>query len=123
MTLAISGVENRPGFGRQKLPAIRLRTERQSQDAERREYGFAVRPLPDWGHQFRAARADDELTNSIIGVEPAIGRLWRKALVYMVVGGDDDVGSGLVEHIPQCGDDRIRGWQSMRSGAESRVMK
>jgi len=51
--------------------------------------------------EVRASCADDELADAARRVEDAGGGLRGEALVLMLVPGDDHLGAGMVERLPQ----------------------
>jgi len=43
-----------------------------------------------------ASRADNELTYAALNIPPAVGPLWRKALIMVIVTTQDNLGSVAV---------------------------
>ena len=100
MTLAHARILKPARLGRQELPPVARRLEREHQHSPGRPADFTVRPRRSHRAQRRSACADDELTDAADGIEPAVGVLRGEALVVVIVSGDHDIDAKLVERPP-----------------------
>ncbi len=94
--------------------------QRQLQDAS----GVAIPHLAIWldcreGAQTRAARADDELADAPLWICPTSWILRCEPLVVVVMPIQYDIGTGIIERLPE----RLRkGLIAVLSGAETRMV-
>src|SRR6266516_1231173 len=85
-----------------ELPGVRPIPQRQLQHAERA--AVANLAIGEWraeGIQTAAARAHDERADTALGVELTARRLWREALILVVVPGDGDLPAKVVQRLPE----------------------
>src|SRR5439155_7356022 len=113
-----AGVGERHAGDRDELPVVGAVAQRELEDPVVPAAHFAV---GDGGPQRVGARApgpDYEFPNPVRRVRGAVGRLGREALVVVFVPGENDVGTVIVQRLPQ----RLRyGRAQMRGpGAEPR---
>src|SRR6266508_622766 len=85
-----------------ELPAERPTSQRQLEDPERAAVAnFAVRKRSAEGVQTAAAGPDNERADTALGIELTARRLWREALILVVVPGDGDLRAIVVQRLPQ----------------------
>src|SRR5207302_4886901 len=118
VTESAAGVGERHAGDRDELPVVGTVAQRELEDPVVPAAHFAV---GDGGPQRVGARApgpDHEFPNAALPARGTVGRLRREALVVVLVPGEDDVGTVIVQRLPQ----RLRyGRAQMRgAGTESR---
>ena len=84
--------------------------------------GFAVGLCVTERGVAATAGADDEFAHAVVGVGIALGILRGEALVGMFVAGEEDVGVGVIEVLPESTEFGMLGVFGKEAAAEERVM-
>ena len=107
MAVACAGIRKALPCFRNEFPIVRHGLECELEDAE--SAGVANFTVWFWRGEVAmilASSADDKFADSMGGIRGAIGILWPKALVIVVVTVHDDIGIRFVERLPE----RLKSW-------------